>query len=469
MENSCATGPDAPVRARIGLLILAVVATVALVAIGARHSSMSVLYLAMAAAAAGVLAHLESRRPRLDVRVVVAAIAVVFLVAVVAPPRTSNDLWSYTSYGRMLGLRGVSPYTHVPADFRGDPFLHRVSVIWRHRSSVFGPLWNGWSTLGALIAGNSVLLARLFFQLTAAATASLVLLLVWRRTHSPAALIWLGLQPAVGAVAINGGHSDLVVGAAILLGVIAAAARRPVWAGVALAAAALIKVTAALALLGLGFWLWRRGRPRDAVRAVIAWSTTLLLGWAAFVGDAIHALAGADHTVTPASAWNGLADLVLGHDAGRAWRNPVAPNGFLDGVFVVGAVTVVTVAVVAGWAVARRSTHPGPPVGTTTAAYTLGAQYTFPWYAAWALPCFADSGVEPLGWLVWIQATVMLAALKLSSHPNGTPGDYLLRIPITVVAPPALLVAFVVLALSGRPHTGRPLAERPRWRKLTTS
>ena len=172
MENSCANGRDAPVRARVGLLILAVVATVALVAIGARHSSLSVLYLAAAATAAGVLAHLEWRRPLLDVRVVVGAIAVVFLVAVVMPPRTSNDLWSYTSYGRMLGLRGVSPYTHVPADYRGDPFLHRVSVIWRHRSSVFGPLWNGWSTLGALTAGSSVLLARLFFQLTAAAAAS---------------------------------------------------------------------------------------------------------------------------------------------------------------------------------------------------------------------------------------------------------------------------------------------------------
>jgi hypothetical protein len=73
--------------------------------------------------------------------------------------------------------------------------------------------------------------------------------------------------------------------------------------------------------------------------------------------------------------------------------------------------------------------------------------------------------MEPLGWLVWIQATVMLAALKLSSHPNGTPGDYLLRIPITVVAPPALLAAFVVLALAGRPHTGRPLTG-PRRRKL---
>ena len=147
----------------------------------------------------------------------------------------------------------------------------------------------------------------------------------------------------------------------------------------------------------------------------------------------------------------------------------MAPNGFLDGVFLLGAATVVIVAVVAGWAVARRSAHPGPPVGTTTAAYTLGAQYTFPWYAAWALPCFADSGVEPLGWLVWIQATVMLAALKLSSHPNGTPGDFLLRIPVTVVAPPALLAAFVVLALAGRSDPGGPHAERPPRRRLTIS
>jgi alpha-1,6-mannosyltransferase len=281
--------------------------------------------------------------------------------------------------------------------------------------------------------------------------------LVWRRTRSHAALIWLGLQPVFGAVAINGGHNDVVVGVAILGGVVAASVRRPAVGGVALGVAALIKLTAGLAVVGLGFWLWRRGRRRDALVALAAWAGTLAIGYVAFLGDATHVLAAADHTVTPASAWNGLVDLVLGHDAGRAWSNPIAPSNFLDGVFLLGAVTVVVVAGVAGWAMARRSATPGPPVGTTTAAYTMGAQYTFPWYAAWALPCFAESAVEPLGWLVWIQATVMLAALKLSSHPNGTPADIVFRVPITYLAPPALLVSFVVVATL-RAGTGRRLA-----------
>lgn len=70
-----------------------------------------------------MLAWLEARQRVLGVQVVVGAIAVVIAVAVVTPPKTSNDLWSYTMYGRMFVQHGVSPYTHVPRDFPGDPFL----------------------------------------------------------------------------------------------------------------------------------------------------------------------------------------------------------------------------------------------------------------------------------------------------------------------------------------------------------
>ena len=208
--------------ARLALLTVCVTSTVVLVAVGARHSSVSVLYVLVATATCGTLAVLEHRRRVLGPHVVVAAIAVVFAVAVLVPPRTSNDLWSYTMYGRIVTVHGASPYSHVPHDFTSDPFLTRVSPIWRHRGSVFGPLWVGWSAVGTSVAGDSALASRLFFQLTAAAVAAAILLVVWRRTRSPAALIWLGLQPVFGAMAVNGGHNDLVVGLAILAAALAA-------------------------------------------------------------------------------------------------------------------------------------------------------------------------------------------------------------------------------------------------------
>lgn len=436
-------------RRRLALLGTSVVATVALVSVSARHSSMSVTLTLVAAGCSGALAWLESRRRVLGVHVVVGAIAVVFVLAVVTAPKTSNDLWSYTMYGRMVATHGVSPYTHVPRDFAGDPFFARVSPLWRGRASVFGPLWVGWSSLGALVAGGSALVSRLFFQLTAAAVATATLVLVWRRTRSTAALLWLGLQPAFGAMAINGGHCDLVIGFALLVAAVALGGRRTVWAGVLIGMAVLVKITAALALVGAVLWLWHRSRVRDAAITVASCFVTVVAGYAVFLGDATHVLQTADHTVTVAAPWNGIADLVLGSDAGRAWRHPLAPSSFLDAVWVAGTVAVVIIAVVAGWRVARRAAEAREPVGVTTAAYTAGAAYSYPWYASWSLPNLAGGEPSPVAWVVWLQATVMLAALKLAAHPNGTFGDVVFRWPLTYLAPPLLLVAFVVAAWRG--------------------
>ena len=448
---------------RLGLLGGSVVATVVLVTVSARHSSMSVALTLVAAACSGSLTWLEARQRVLGLHVVAAAIAVVFVVAVLAPPLTSNDLWSYTLYGRMVTAHGASPYTHVPRDFPGDPFFTRVSPLWRGRASVFGPLWVGWSSIGAAIAGTSALAARLFFQLTAAAAATAALVLVWRRTHSTAALAFLGLQPAFGAVAINGGHSDVVIGLAILAAALALGRRRAVWAGVLVGAAVLIKITAALALVGLVLWLWHRSRLRDAVVVAAACAATVVVGYLAFLGDAAHVLQSADHTVTVGSPWNGIADLVLGSDAGRAWAHPLAPSSFLDGIWFAGTLTVVVLAVVAAWCVDRRATDARLSTGVSTAAYPVGAAYSYPWYAAWSLPSLADGHPDPIAWVVWTQATVALAALKLASHPNGTFGDVVFRWPLTYLAPPLLLIAFVVAAVRPRreshrrPGTGRAL------------
>ena len=77
----------------------------------------------------------------------------------------------------------------------------------------------------------------------------------------------------------------------------------------------------------------------------------------------------------------------------------------------------------------------------------MAAEYSFPWYSTWALPCFADGAPDALAWIVWAQGAVVLASLKLTVHPNGTFGDAMFRWPITYLAPPLFLVAFVVAAL----------------------
>src|SRR5205823_13112161 len=101
----------------------------------------------------GALVVLEHRRRRLDLASATVAIGIVMFASVWTPPRTSNDLWSYTMYGRMVSVYETSPYEHTPAEFRPDPFVHRVSRVWRHRASLYGPLFAGVAAVGAFIAG----------------------------------------------------------------------------------------------------------------------------------------------------------------------------------------------------------------------------------------------------------------------------------------------------------------------------
>jgi alpha-1,6-mannosyltransferase len=422
---------------------------------------MSVGFVTGATAGCAALTVLERRRPVLGPGPVVAAIVVVFAVAVAFPPRTSNDLWSYTMYGRTITVHHASPYERVPADYPSDPFLRHVSPIWRHRSSVFGPLWAGYSAVGTSMADESVFASRLFFQITAAAAAAAALALVWRRTRSTTALIWLGLHPVFGAIAVNGGHNDLVIGLAVLVAVLLFTRRRPVLAGVVLGLAALVKLTALLALIGFVVWSVRHARRRSGALVVGGAVGTVALGYLPVVASAWHVLSGADRTVTPASIWNPIVDLLLGHNSFRDVAHPLAPNNTLIAISYASLALVVVLAVVVGWR-AARSRRSSAAVGAALAAYPFGAEYAFPWYGCWALPCFAEAGPSPLAWVVWVQAAAMLAALKLPIHWQGTPLDGTVRVLLTFITPVVMLILFVgagwVRDRSDRRSEGRTVA-----------
>src|SRR5260370_9279679 len=121
---------DRPTASMIALVVTTV--ALVLVLVSARHSVLSATTVVVATAAAATFLFLEQRRPRLGVRPVLAAIGLVLLVAVSLPPRSSNDVWSYTMYGRRVSVHDASPYEHVPADFRSDPFGRRVSPSCQH-------------------------------------------------------------------------------------------------------------------------------------------------------------------------------------------------------------------------------------------------------------------------------------------------------------------------------------------------
>jgi alpha-1,6-mannosyltransferase len=432
------------------ILASAVVLGVVLVAWPTGHSLLEAALVVATVIAGGAVAVLERRSPRLGLRPVVMAIGVLFFVAVITPPRTSHDLWSYTMYGRIVSVHHGDPYVDVPAQFPGDPFLGRVSPVWQHRASVFGPLWVAYEAAGARVSGTSPVRNRLFFQLSAAAAAAGALVLVWRRTRSPAALAWLGLNPAFGIIAINGGHNDILVGLLILVAASLCTKRRGWAAGFVLGLAALIKVTALLALVGIVLWAWRHRERRIALCATAGAAITVSLGYLPFYGGAAHVLSGADHTTNPASAWNGLADLVVGHNGGRDVPNPLAHNPTLNTLFFLAVGLVAVLALSLGWRTARAR-RAELPAGTTTATYTFAATYTYPWYAAWALPALTDTTPTPIAWVVWIQSAIMLAALALPVHVHGTLPDAMFRGFLTNFAPVAILAAFIITGTRSLP------------------
>jgi hypothetical protein len=439
----------------VALLVVAAALLIA-VTVGARHSVGSTVLVAGAAAAVGAFALLEARRPRIGPRPVVATVGVVLVVAVCVGPRSSNDLWSYTMYGRMVSVYGSSPYRHVPADYRADPFDHLVSPIWQHRGSVYGPAFVGYAAALTFAAGDSRLVDRLLFQLGAALAVAGALLLVWRRTRSPAALAWLGLHPVFGAVIVNSGQIDAFVGLAILAAALLVAERRGALAGLAIAVASLVKVTSLVALPAVVFWAWRHGERRVARRAAAVTGAAVAVVYLPFVAGQTHVLKGADHSVTPGSPWNLAAELLVGKDAGRDLPGLVPSNATLSTLFYLSLALVGVLALALAWRWARAE-RPEPATGAAAAAYGIGAEYTLPWYAGWALPVVTARRPSPLGWLVWVQAAVLLAAWKLPTHHTGGVADTVLRGTVAYALPIVLLGAFVALRDRGAASAATPV------------
>ena len=183
--------------------------------------------------------------------------------------------------------------------------------------------------------------------------AALSLAIVWRRTRSSAALAWPGLHPVFGAVAINGGHVDVLIGLGILVAALLASRESGVLCGVVVGIVALMKLTVLLALVGIVLWAWRRRSSRLTVSVVIAAGATVALGYLPVLTSAVHVLGSADRTMTPASVWNPVAEALIGHDAGRRLADPLAPNSTLTVLFSLSLVAVATIAVVVGWRTAR--------------------------------------------------------------------------------------------------------------------
>jgi Glycosyltransferase family 87 len=458
-------GGDAPTAADRGIaltLVLVSVCTTALVTARRFSTANRAGLLALAFAALALALIVGRWRRALRMPIVVALSAVLLVVGVARWPRDSTDIWSYAAYGRMVSHYGASPYRHVPVEYSNDRAIRRVKPTWQNTSSVYGPLWNGISAGVVSVTQTHLQSTRIWFQTLAALSVFLAVLLIARRTRSPAAVALIGLNPLVIFDVVNGGHNDALVGLALLVGVLLASRGRFKLAALAIALGALVKLVALLGLVALIVWIVRKRGVRPAAIAAGIGGGVIAAGYALNGGfDALTPLREARLQMSRNSIW------LLSSSEGRTNLFGLGRVQFSHD-FLQTATTLSTIAVIVLAAVLvagrLRDNTPALVVGSAVVAYLLAGAYVLPWYAAWALPVLVLEWRSGLTRLVLAQSALYLIAYQ---YRQGVPASLPYRAIFAtnvalVLFELTIIVALVVMVVrQRRPERARVKAAAP--------
>jgi alpha-1,6-mannosyltransferase len=324
------------------------------------------------AVALGLARHVEARTA-------VAAIVVLHVLFLLAPPLLSADLFGYIDYARIGAAHGLDPYAHGPAAAPHDAVFEFMR--WRgDLPSPYGPLF----TVGSYAIAPLSVAASFWVLKSLAALASLAIVwLVWdaarrlRIAAMPAAML-VGLNPLVLVWAVGGAHNDLLVVAAVTGGVWLAVAGRERLAGAALAAAVGLKISAGVMLPFLV--AGARGRRREPlVGALAAGAAALIVTFAVFgtgIGGMLRAQVDQQNLVATASVPNQLGRLL-------------GLGGVTDGIRAVAlallAAALATL-LVRTWRGRLDWIAAG---GWATLATLVASAWLMPWYVTWVLPLAA--------------------------------------------------------------------------------
>ena len=376
-------------------LAVCTVATAAVLVAGRLSAILVLVGVAVALGSYWWMVTTEARRPSLTLRSVVVAIAIVLGAAVTIGPRQSGDLWSYAMYGRIVAVHHASPYKHVPDEYPNDPMLRFVSSAWLHTGSVYGPVFIAFSAAAAPIGADSAARTRILYQATAALAVAGALLLVWRRTRSPAAIAWLGLHPVIALEIVNGGRNDALIGLGVLGAILLVERGKERASGVVTGVGAAIKATGALAGAGLAIWTWRRrGVRRATIFAATALATVVVAYLVAGGGAALGPLEHASKLVSRASVWSALS---------------------------ISSTTAMIVAAAAVAVALWRYTRDDPVQAGIAgpAAFLLAGPYVLPGYLGWVLPGAALEHNRRTARIIALQATLLVGAYEIFHMPSS--------------------------------------------------
>src|SRR3954452_7599772 len=274
----------------------------------------SSLYAALFVAMCGCYVVVLALARHVEARTAAAAIVVLHVLFLLAPPLLSADLFGYIDYARIGAVHGLDPYANGPASAPHDAVF--AFMRWRgDLPSPYGPLF----TLGSYaLAPLSVAVSFWVLKALAAVASLAIVWLVWdcaRRLEidpMPAAML-IGLNPLVLVWALGGAHNDLIVVAAVTGGVWLAVAGRQRLAGAALAGAAALKVSAGLMLPFLLAGARGRARRNAIAGALVPGAAAVVVTLAAFgtgVTGMLRAQVDQQNLVATASLPNQLGRLL---------------------------------------------------------------------------------------------------------------------------------------------------------------
>jgi len=388
-------------------------------------------------------AYLRIQRSELSIAWLVRAAIAIHVVAALALPLTSNDVFSNLAYGRLVH-EGFNPYLVGPAALpAGDPFAALVGARWQTMPIVYGPF----ATMihAATVGGLGVWAALVASKLVMLATSLATIAIAWRvcrdRPIVFAAVAWNPLLAwEVSAQAHNDGLLVVTLAAAVWAGT----SKRETLAAV-LSGIAVLAKSAPAPILALQLWALLRRSPAKAIAATLVIAA---IGVAAF-----------------AMYWAGTATLkapllAAGGEAGRTARSVVdlvwlatEPLGIAPGVYRVlwAAGTLALVAAFIRAMIRTRTFDDAMHESLVVMiVYNLVTPWFQPWYAVWLIPLMMAERdlrvvrlvaiytaslvvqyalpIDPIT-NVAIDVWVVIAALRIRRAPADQRSDKLARVP----------------------------------------
>jgi hypothetical protein len=344
---------------------------------------------------------------QLSVRAVLASIATLNVLALVAPPLLSSDLFSYIAYGRLGAMYGINPYLHGPNLISFDPLYQLIGAHWTHTPTVYGPLF---TALSYPLAGLGIAANVFAYKGIAALSCLAIVALTWQaarlRGMDPVkAVAFVGLNPVIIIYGVGGGHNDLLMLAILVAGIYVLLRQREGTGGAMIVAATAVKLTAGMLLpFALASSAGRRvaasGRARLLSGAAAAAAGFCLLGLVLFGSGPLHLLG----TLTGIQG-DGGSHSIIGFILSAVGLGRVNPA--------VGDVLHVAYAVALVWLI--RQVWIGKLDWITAAGWAvvgllISAGLLMPWYIAWLIPLAALSTDRGL----WLTA-IALTSLGLTS------------------------------------------------------